>query len=450
MVDKSGHESESQTSQWERVTVRARRSPFFNSMAVLFSGSAASAGIGFAATPILARLYSPAEFGVLGVFVAALTLFSVVATLRYDRAIPSAVDDRDAGLALLTALSAVVCTSLLCCLLVLSGALESIISGARGNQLLLAWALPVGMAATGTYDALSFWMVRRRDYRALSLTKASQGASMVGAQVGLGLVHVGAAGLVVGQIAGSSMGILRLGKKALELDRHALTMITVAELRATAIRYRRFPLLSSPAVLLDALTGALPTLFIAHRFGAVPAGVLTIVTRVVQAPLSLLSTNMSQIFFGELAALKRAQSDTMLDLFVRRFRQIIPMGMALVGGMLLVVPHVLPVLLGAKWGEATTYFLILSPAIFAGFISSPFGVGIDVLRRQDLHFLRDAVRAGILIAAVTFASWYDLSARDSIKAISAAGCLNGIVYLVVCWYGFADDPLRARAGDALV
>ena len=306
--------------------------------------------------------------------------------------------------------------------------------------MLLAWALPVGMAAMGSYDALSFWMVRRRDYRALSVTKASQGASMVGAQVGLGLLHVGAVGLVVGQIAGSSMGILRLGRRALQYDRASFANVTLAELRAMAIAFRKFPLLSAPAVLLDALTGALPTLFVAHRYGAVPAGVLTIVTRVVQAPLQLITTNMSQIFFGELAALKRERSSTMLTLFYRRLRQIVPLGLLLVGGMILVVPHALPVILGARWGEATTYFLILSPGIFAGFISSPFGVGIDVLRRQDLHFLRDAVRAGILITAVSLASSLDLGSRDAIKAISAANCVNGAFYIAICWYAFAAEP----------
>lgn len=425
---------------------RARSSPFLASMAVLSGGSAFSAAIGLVATPFLSRLYTPTEYGVLGVFAAAMSLFSVIATLRYDRAIPAAADEREAAKILRVALATVVVTSALCCVMVMSGALGLLMAAARGHELLLAWSLPLGMAAAGTYEALSHWMVRRRDYSTLSLTKVAQGSSMVGSQMALGLMKVGAVGLVVGQIAGSSMGIARLVRRIRQYDHAAFAGITLSELRATARTYRRFPLLSAPAVLLDALTGALPILVIATRFGGNAAGVFTIVSRVLLAPLALITMSLGQIYFGELATLHRTRPDAMLALFYRRLGHVVGMGVILVAAMMITVPFLLPIVLGARWGDATQYFLILSPMVFAGFISVPFSFSVDVLRRQDLHFLRDFLRAVVLTASLWMAGSYQLGALSTLRVISAAGFVNGMIYLAISWYALAaerQEPARA-------
>ncbi len=405
-------------------------------------GSAVSALIGLAGTPFLSRLYSPAEYGVFGVFIAALSIFSVIATLRYDRAIPAASDDRDAGSVLVVAIGTMLLTSALCGLLVLSGALGSLMPATRDYARVLAWALPLGMAATGTYDALTFWMVRRRDFPTLSFTKVTQGASSVGSQIGMGAAGVGATGLIGGQILGSMMGIARLARRIQRLDRSAFSEVSASGLLRTAKHYRRFPLLSAPAVMLDAFTGALPTLVIADRFGPAAAGVFTIVNRVLLAPIALITINVSQIYFGELAELHRARSTGMLTLFYRRLLQVALLGAVMVGSMVLVVPLVLPTVLGPQWGAASTYFLILSPMIFAGFVSVAFSGVIDVLHRQDLHFLRDSLRAVVLIVAVTYAAWYDLAALPTLKVISLAGCLNGMLYLAISWYALVANPDR--------
>ena len=40
--------------------------------------------------------------------------------------------------------------------------------------------------------------------------------------------------------------------------------------------------------------------------------------------------------------------------------------------MLLVVPIALPVILGPRWDDATTYFLVLSPMLLINIVAAPF------------------------------------------------------------------------------
>ena len=145
-----------------RALERLQGSPFFASMAVLSGGTVVGALIGLAATPALSRIYSPSDFGVLGIYAAALSLFSVVATLRYDRAIPGCVGERQAASLLVVALGTIIATSAICLVLVVTGAIGLIVTGAREHVRLLAWALPLGMIGSATYETLTLWMVRRR------------------------------------------------------------------------------------------------------------------------------------------------------------------------------------------------------------------------------------------------------------------------------------------------
>ena len=395
--------------------------------------------IALGASPLISRLYSLQEFGSLGVFATTLTLLSVVAALRFDLAVPAAVDEREAALLLVVSLVTIGATTIGCFAFIAVGAWQwvpSLRASLPGN---LVWWLPIGMLATGSYAALAGWMVRRRDYVTLGTTKVTQSLLAVVAQVGLGVAKAGATGLVVGQVAGSSAGLWRLARRTLQIDHELFHGITGRALTLTARTYRRFPLLSAPAVLLDSLNAALPLLFVAAVYGATHAGLLTMVQRILVAPLSLLTVNLGQIFFGDLAVLRRTEPRAMLPLFYRRLAQIAILGLVLLIVMVLVVPVLLPWMFGTRWTEAGTYFVLLTPMLFANFVSAPFGFVIDVLRRQDLHLLRDLIRTLTMGTAIQFAISTHASWHNALFWLDLAGVLNGATYLGVSWYALLHN-----------
>ena len=62
-------------------------STFFQSAAILVSGTAVAQIIKLAASPILTRLYDPGAFGLLGLFAAAASIIGVVSAWKYELAI---------------------------------------------------------------------------------------------------------------------------------------------------------------------------------------------------------------------------------------------------------------------------------------------------------------------------------------------------------------------------
>jgi O-antigen/teichoic acid export membrane protein len=419
---------------WFKHVLRTlKESPFARNLAHLSGATTVGGLIAIAASPLITRLYSPAEFGVLGVFATTLSLVMVVASLRYDLGIPYPKDDREAASLLALALLTIIATSSVCAVLILVG-VPSLVPTLRSTLSDgLVWWLPIGMWASATYAALSIWMIRRRDFTTIGTTKITQGALQAGSQIALGLARLGVSGLIVGQIVGSSSGLWRLWRKIRQRDPHIAEAISFHSLIGTARAYRRFPLYSAPAVLLDSATGAMPLLFIATQYGPVSAGLYTLVQRVITMPFSLLAVNLGQVVFGDLAELRRSDPASLMLVFRRRVIQVAVLGLVLIVPLLFIVPILLPRIFGERWSEAGLYFLILAPMTYASFVSSPFGFVIDILRRQDLHLLRDSIRALIMGSALVVSSRFYTSWRATLAVISVAGVVNGIVFLLVSW-----------------
>ena len=71
-------------------------SDFIKSVITLVTGTGIAQGIAFLAAPVLSRYYEPEDFTVFALFSATAAILSVVATARYELAIPLPKEDKDA------------------------------------------------------------------------------------------------------------------------------------------------------------------------------------------------------------------------------------------------------------------------------------------------------------------------------------------------------------------
>lgn len=66
-------------------------------MGVLVGGTTGAQLLAVLAAPLLTRLYTPEDFGLLAVYASLLGLIAVIASLRYELAIPLPTDDTEAA-----------------------------------------------------------------------------------------------------------------------------------------------------------------------------------------------------------------------------------------------------------------------------------------------------------------------------------------------------------------
>jgi lipopolysaccharide exporter len=352
---------------------------FARSVVTLASGTAIAQVLLAIVMPLLTRLYSPGDYGTLAVYSSTLTVLVVVASLRYEVAIPLPEDDDVAGSLLVLAFVLLAGMTALVSLLVwLAG--DVFVAAVKVPALRpYIWLIPVGFLGAGTYQALSYWAIRRGAFGSVARTRLSQGVGQVITQIALGLARVGAPGLLIGDVIGRAAGGGGLALLALR-DRPA-RRVTRATLVAAAVRYRRFPLLTTWAGLLNIGSLQLPAILFAASFGAAAAGLYALSFKMLVLPTMLVGQAVGQVFLSravtvarEPERLRRLTERTALVLFASGLPMFAAVGL---GG-----PRLFATVMGSQWEQAGRYAQVLAPWFVVWLVSNPLSGLLSVREWQ--------------------------------------------------------------------
>ncbi len=361
---------------------------------LLGSATAATQAIAVLLAPVYSRLYTPADYGVFGVYNSIIATALTIGCLCYETGIPICEDDQEA--AGLTSLSVV--------LVFLRGLGVAAVLGARallgvqGNGYQLgwySWLIPVGIIGAGVYRALRYWALRRKNMGAIARTAGSQLISSTAINLGFGILSPSPLGLILAAIAGYSSGVWGLARRT-ELLPCVKTVSRKPQfgrrLWTLAKKYRRLPLIGAPSTLFNSLGLYLPGILLAPYFGADFAGQFLMGMKMVSLPVGLIGGALSQVFFSSAAAVAREQPHEMARFFHRVFIRgaACSLLILLVG---LVAPWVVPFALGEKWRPAGEIVLWLSLLNAVGLTVSSLSVIPNIVGRLQGQFIIDVARA---------------------------------------------------------
>ncbi len=386
--------------RFDALQQRLRSGSFLGNVLILAGGTGVAQALVVLVTPILTRLYTPDDFGVLTVFISVLGLMIVVSALRYEIAIPLPASPSFA--INLTALSGVILlgmTMILSVFVAVFGAdLAALLSVPQLTPYL--WLIPLGMFSGGAFQILSYWHIRERRFKRLTQAKIGQSASMASGQLLMGWTQWGAVGLVGGYVLGRVIAGVMLFYALIRSHRDLLDSISLANIRLAASRYRRFPLLSSWSALLNqGGLQAAPLLFAAF-FGAGVAGWFGLAQRVAGIPLTLIGRSVSQVYLGEASRLRNENPVAMRRLFLRTATKLfLYVGVPLVIGGLL-APWVFGFIFGDQWRTSGWYIVALLPMFLGQMVVTPLSQTLNILERQDLQLIWDISRVTVVVAVI--------------------------------------------------
>jgi O-antigen/teichoic acid export membrane protein len=367
----------------------------------LASGTALAQLLLVLAVPVLTRLYTPADYGALAVFSSALTVLLVLASLRYEAAIPLPEDDEVAGsLLALTFVLLAVMAALVSLLVWLAG--DEFVTMVNAPALRpYLWLIPVGLLGAGTYQALSYWAIRRREFGRVARTKLSQGAGQVVTQVALGVAGAGVPGLLIGDVVGRVAG--GGGLAVLALRERSQARVTRSSLVAVAARYRRFPLLTTWAGFLNVGSLQLPSILFSAGFGAAAAGLYALSFKMLVLPTMLVGQAVGQVFLSR-AATFVGEPERLRQLTERTALALFACGLPVFGVVALGGPQLFATVMGNEWEQAGRYAQLLAPWFVVWLVSSPLSGLLNVREWQGsaLAFsaFEFALRLGALLVGV--------------------------------------------------
>lgn len=437
-----------QTRTWVRKTVTRvlPRGRFARGVTVVAGGAALGQAVTVLISPILTRLYSPEDFGVFGVYAAILGVITVVASLRYEYAIPLPEEDKTAANIL------VLCFVLLLGMTTLSwfviqglGSQIATWANVPGLKAYL-WLIPLGVLGAGTYQILNYWAVRKRDFPRIARTRISRGVGRAAIQVGVGFASAGPLGLLLGQLAGETTGSVSLGLATWNKDRAPFKAVSLQGIRRAGSRYKRFPLFSSWGDLLDALGLQLPQILFAAFYGAQVAGWFALGQRVIAAPLNIVVDSVAQVYFGEAARLPRDDPKAMSRLFLKLTGRL-----ALIGGLPVAVicalaPWFFTIVFGPGWEAAGRYVQIMGPMFAVRFAIVPLAHTLNILERQDLYLLWDGIRLVLVVGSLLAGKSMEFSHITAVGTYSLAMLIAYIVLWALAWHALKTRPMADGQG----
>jgi O-antigen/teichoic acid export membrane protein len=374
---------------------------FIGQVGTILTGRIVAAAVSLLLTPIVARLYSPADFGIAAQFIALAAIASQVASLRYEVAIALPKrDDEALQVAVLAYRLLPIFGVLLLCVI---GAIK-FGGGSLGSLDLLGdwiWLLPPTVLLMAAQDIQESWLSRQLRFGVVSKSVVLDVSAGQVTRITLGLVGGSTVfGLIMGQLCGVISRLVMQGRAAPESIRAVLRRADWGVLRRLAVQYADFAKLNAPAGLLYSVTQNLPILLFGMMFTPAVAGFFAMANRLSKMPVQIVVTSVRRVFLQKAVrihndggSLRRSFSLTSLGLLA--------MGTLPALALWMYGQPLLTWLLGPKWFDAGRYLEIIAPWVLSAWASAPCNAVFIVLRRQrlwlELLIATTAVRVGSFV-----------------------------------------------------
>lgn len=358
---------------------------FFKAVSVLVGGTAFAQVIGLICLPILTRIYTPEDYSILGVYIAIVSIFSVISCLRFEIAIPIAKSDFSAKKLLILSVYTNFLISILLFItitLLHSYLVEFSFIAKLGNTIYL---IPLGVLVAGMYSAFQCWSIRKNNYYDIARSRMMQAISGNGSSILFGYIYQSFLGLMIGQVFNLGSGILKLSLKALQ-DFKELPKVKRHDLFETFVEYKNYPKYSTLEALLNTAALQLPIIVIGFFLIGPAVGFLYLAMRILGIPMSLIGSSMGQVYVAQGSKIYESKGDLYnftIGILKKLFK------ITLMPFLLLAIlsPFLFGFVLGENWDQVGWYISLMVPWYFMHILTSPLSMSLHIIGKQKIALI---------------------------------------------------------------
>jgi O-antigen/teichoic acid export membrane protein len=405
------------------------KSEFFVNVLTLMTGTTIAQAIPIAATPILTRIYSPDDFGILALFTSLTAILGVVATGRYEMAILLPKKEEEA--LNIVYLSAFITTLFSLVLFVLVFLFDTQIAVLLGDSRIAVWLYlaPVSVWFLGMYNALNLYNVRHKNYRDVSVSMVTKSSGLVAVQVIVGYLKAGAAGLIWGQVVSYISGNLVLLRK-LTKKYSIFETCNPKIMKEVAATYVRFPKFTLPGNLMNAVSLNAINFLISNVYTTFALGHFSLASRMLGVPTRVLGSSISQVYFQKISEVKNLEKDV-LRVFTKTLKRLVSVSTPIFIAAYFLVEPTFAFIFGEEWRVAGTYAKIIVPLAGIRFVSSALSPSLHVFERQDLTLIIQTIQVITLILLFVCVYYFDWDFLTMLVVYSLVYSLEYIIFIFI-------------------
>lgn len=373
---------------------------FTRSVFLIVGGTAFAQFINSLVSPIITRIYSPEEYGILTVYTSIIGIFSVLGSLRYEATIAIADDDRTAiNMITVSTFILLINITIMMIIMYISGDKVLNLFGAD-NLYKYKYFIPIGLLFIGLYNIFIQWSYRNKNFKTISKTKLKQSIVQNVINIAFGIAKLGGVGLIIGKITGQSAGFITLSKPIIKYRNLIIESINFKEIMAGLVRYRNFALFSTPSQLLNIAGLQMPVFLLTAFFGNGVTGLYGLANSMINIPFSLISNAVSDVYYSEAANIGKSDPIRLKILSNQLLKKMILLGIIPTVIIMIFAPKLFSIIFGDEWYNAGIYGQLIVISVFARFIFMPISRVYEVYERQKEALVLDAIR--IILVVLTF------------------------------------------------
>ena len=419
------------------------QSELVRNSARLLTANVVAQVIGLLVYPVLTRMYSADDFGLLNLFMSIGGILILISTADYQNAIVLPKEN--------TRARAIVQL----CLALVAGMLLLLVASIPFSRPLARlfnapdlanwwWLMPLYVGGLSVWAVLSNYYLREKAFRRISVYQMSQSVLNAAGKTGLGACGFFSGGMIVSTLLAPVLAILvsllNGGRQLLS----GIFRINKNALRAEAHAYRNFPLYSMPRSLVSTLCPNLPILMLTPVFGLTEMGYFGMALTLAMRPLQMIVQSVYQVLLQRTAQTvnERKKIGNLLLRFVAvAFAVLLPLFV----GLYFILPWLTEVLLGSDWRVSGEYIRLLLPWLLVMTAVAPIGFIPDVFGQQRVGFILEIVYMLLTIGALSVG----IALRDFRLAMLCYSLLNTLMISgQMAWYAWLIRRYDRSVQDA--
>ncbi len=386
------------------------KSEFTKNVLTLLSGTSLAQLIMVLISPVLTRIYTPDDFGVLALFTAICTIIGMSSSGRYELAI--VLPKKKSDVINLTFLAIFISLIVSIFLLIIIVFFHSQIIILLNNDALspYLYLIPFVVFLIGIFNSLNYFQIKFKEFKNIAFSKLFRQICGSLLQVIWGLTKGGAFGLIGGRVL-----LLIVGNASLLLKivpgRNLLLSLNFNTMRLLAKRYVKFPKFSLAAQLANTSSQHLNSLFISSIFSSSILGFYSLVNRVLNMPLGLITSSFSQVYLQK-ATEERIKCGNAKKTYKKTFQLLLIISLSIFGPLYFSVEDIFTIVFGKNWLIAGTYAKILLPLFFVRFIASPLSMTNIVFEKQKTGMFWQLLLLILTVLAFLITYLYNLTVEQ--------------------------------------
>ena len=295
------------------IFLSLKRSELLRNTSILISGTAVAQLIPIILQPVLRRYYSPEIFGAYAVYLSLVGILAIASSFKYELAIILPGRDKDAVNVFYLTVFINLLFNVILFILILIWNKDLLnffnLSDEFTNYL---YFVPLGIFFYNLYQSTHNWLVRKKDFFAVSLNKfvrrGTEGVFQIifrYLKVSNGVIF----GDLLGHVANLITGLYQGRKGGLKYS-----LVSMTKIKYVAEKYSEFPKFNLIPSFMSACSFLLPVILLNKFYSSENTGYFDLSRLLLSIPLALISTSISSVLLQSMAEKFREKKSLLKDI----------------------------------------------------------------------------------------------------------------------------------------